>query len=707
MSADATSVIVGSFGPHTLSYQALDVAGNTSAPATAAFKVTRPLTRFEETDSHIAFSGTWTAGTSTSRSGGSWKYSNASGSAAYISFTGTGIDLISSKAPSYGIAKVTLDAQAPVTVDLYDWFFVNQQRVLSLTGLTDTAHTLKVEWTGTRNASSTGTVIGIDAIDVAGTLTQATAPVSLTRFEETDGRIAFGGTWAASASTARSGGSWKYSATSCSGAWVAFNGTRLDLIASKSPSYGIAKVVIDGGAPLYADLYASAFLHQQTVLSVPGLTAGAHTAVITWTGTRNAASTGTVIGIDAIDVAGTLTQATAPVSLTRFEETDGRIVLEGSWTAGASSSRSGGSWAYTNTATDTAWVSFTGTRIDLIASKAPSYGIARVTVDGGTPAYADLYGSSFTHKQTVFSAAGLASGPHTVKIEWTGTRNAASTGTVIGIDAIDVEGTLSQALAAHEETDTRIAAHGTWTSGASTQRSGGAWSYTTSPGAALYIKFKGTRIDLLSSKAPSYGIAKVTLDGSTTPTADLYDATFKHKQTVWSVSGLTDTVHTLVFEYVGSKNASSSGYVIGLDRVDCIGTLLQATDLSSALVRFEETSTKIAYAGTWGSGASTARSAGSWTYASAPATATVAFTGTRLDLIASKAPSYGIAKVVIDGGAPLFADLYSSGFLHQQTVLSVPGLTAGPHTAIITWTGTRNVASTGTVIGIDAVDVGQ
>jgi hypothetical protein len=39
-------------------------------------------------------------------------------------------------------------------------------------------------------------------------------------------------------------------------------------------------------------------------------------------------------------------------------------------------------------------------------------------------------------------SATLPAGVHTVKIEWTGTKNSASTGTYINTDAFDVIGTL-------------------------------------------------------------------------------------------------------------------------------------------------------------------------------------------------------------------------------------------------------------------------
>ena len=63
-------------------------------------------------------------------------------------------------------------------------------------------------------------------------------------------------------------------------------------------------------------------------------------------------------------------------------------------------------------------------------------------IDGVEAGYADYYLSGYVHKQKVFAASGLENTAHVVRIEWTGTKNAASSGTGIGIDALDVIGAL-------------------------------------------------------------------------------------------------------------------------------------------------------------------------------------------------------------------------------------------------------------------------
>ena len=171
-----TVATVSTGGPHTLDFFAADTVGNASGVSSVSFDV---LKRYEETSTVVAYKGTWAPAAHASRSSGSWYFSNVSGAAAYVNFTGTRVDLIGSKAASYGIARITVDGEAPVLVDLYAPSTAHQAKLFSATGLANTAHTMRIERTGTKNPASTGTGIGVDAIDVVGALSADTvAPVS-------------------------------------------------------------------------------------------------------------------------------------------------------------------------------------------------------------------------------------------------------------------------------------------------------------------------------------------------------------------------------------------------------------------------------------------------------------------------------------------------------------------------------------------------
>jgi hypothetical protein len=112
----------------------------------------------------------WTLGTgsTTYYSGGSYRRINKAGSVT-INFTGVSLSIIAKKAPTYGIANVSLDGKAPVPVNLYRLTTAYKQTVWSSGWLTPGNHSVAMTWTGTKSGSS-GTTIDIDAVDVRGVL---------------------------------------------------------------------------------------------------------------------------------------------------------------------------------------------------------------------------------------------------------------------------------------------------------------------------------------------------------------------------------------------------------------------------------------------------------------------------------------------------------------------------------------------------------
>ena len=101
------------------------------------------------------------------------KQASSTGASVTIAFTGTGLDWIARKGSSSGIARVTLDGTTPVTVDLYNSSTLYKQRVWSSGLLTSGAHTVKIEYTGTKRSAATSAAINIDALDALGVLTTA------------------------------------------------------------------------------------------------------------------------------------------------------------------------------------------------------------------------------------------------------------------------------------------------------------------------------------------------------------------------------------------------------------------------------------------------------------------------------------------------------------------------------------------------------
>ena len=321
-----------------------------------ARRLISPYTRVEQTSTLLAYTGAWSTGSTSSASGGSYRYSDSAGFSVTVTFNGVYLQWIAKKSSLYGQASVSVDGKAPETVDLYSASAAYKQKVWDTGLLPSGTHTVTITRTGNKNAAATAANVSVDAFDVIGTVVKAQTVPTPTRSEQTDTRLSFTGSWGTGLSSGASGGSWGYANTSGVSVTVKFTGTSIGWITVKSPNYGIAQVTLDGDAPVTVDLYSPDTKWQQKVWSATGLTDGAHTLTIAYTGTKNAAAAAAYIGVDAFDVLGTLTQAGGPPpppppppAPTRSEQTDTHLAYTGSWGTGQSSGASGGSWGYANT----------------------------------------------------------------------------------------------------------------------------------------------------------------------------------------------------------------------------------------------------------------------------------------------------------------------------------------------------------------------
>ncbi len=413
------------------------------ALAQAVRQYTPPASRYQQGDLNLNYTGKWTVGYSSSASGGSFRYANATGASVTAAFTGTSLTWLGKMGPSYGKARVTLDADEPVLVDLYAKTDTWKQTVWETGALAPGEHTVKIEWTGIKSVSGGGTTISVDALDILGTLVGAPPPEpGLVRYEQTRGEIAYAGKWTTFSASGSSAGTYAY-ADSEAGATIYFDGTQLDWIATKGVTMGKAEVSLDDAAPVLVDLYRPSVLRQQKVWSTGTLGAGAHKLVIRWTGRPSVAGGGTRVNIDALEVMGEVVQAPRS-GPTRYEQADRRIAYSGVWVPFSASGASGGNYTYADSSAS-ATICFDGTQLDWMATKGVTMGRAYVSVDGGTPVLVALYNSSVQRQRKVWSTGALTAGQHVIVISWTGSAGAAGGGTRVNIDALDVLGTLLQA----------------------------------------------------------------------------------------------------------------------------------------------------------------------------------------------------------------------------------------------------------------------
>jgi FtsP/CotA-like multicopper oxidase with cupredoxin domain len=270
-------------------------------------------------------------------------------------------------------------------------------------------------------------------------------PPTLTQFQQTSSQLvwssapsATGPVWFTFSTASASGGSYARSSTVGSYVVIPFNGTMLNVIATRGTTLSKADITVDGGPVTTVDLASTTTQYQQNVFSTGPLPAGYHWVKIARTAGD---ATGKYISLDRVDVAGTL------VAVARNQQTAAQLVWAPSaptaagpvWFTFSTASASGGSYARSSTSGSQVTIKFNGVRFDWIATKGTTLGKGDVSLDGGAFTTINLAATAVAYQQDVWSTGFIVPGVHTVVIKWDTTNTA---GKFISIDRADVWGAL-------------------------------------------------------------------------------------------------------------------------------------------------------------------------------------------------------------------------------------------------------------------------
>jgi hypothetical protein len=442
-------------------------------------------------------------------------------------------------------------------------------------GAEDTAAPYAVPWDTTTASNGSHTITAV-ARDAAGnrstsgpvTVTVANAPPPappVTRYEETDASASYSPGWRQRNPddwAAWSGGTAMESATPGARAAFTFTGTSVTWIGYRSVDSGIARVYLDGVFVADVDLFARRNESSARIFTVKGLTNSRHTLTIEVTGLKHADSQFILVLVDAFDVP-------APV-VSHLQDTDPDINYTAGWTGGDISKPWSGGFATVSTAPGAqATLPFSGTAISWMGYRGPETGIARVYLDGRFAGEVDTYAPSPRIQDTLFKATGLADAKHTLTIEATGMKNAASAGTLIVVDAFDVTmlGTRFQ------ETDPAITYSGVWTQGNLNRPwSEGSIAASNAPGAQATFTFTGTAVRWIGCRKFTTGIARVYLDGVFVTEIDTFapTPTEGYQTTILTLADLAHGSHTLTIEATGRKHPSADSAYVVVDAFDVL-----------------------------------------------------------------------------------------------------------------------------------------
>ena len=560
---------------------------------------------------------------------------------------------------------------------------------------------------------------------------------SMTRFEETDPRLVYAGSWASFPNTSASGGAYQRANTAGSSVTIYFDGTRLDWIAMKGTTTGKAEVSLDDGPATAVDLNAGSAAYRVSVWSTGTIEAGIHKVVISW---KADTVSGRYVTLDALDVVGDLADAPPTIGSVSPDaaSTAGGdpAVITGSGFVGLS-----GPAAVTFDGVDAA--SYTVNSSTLITAISPAHaaGTVRVqvttasgfTFDTGTDDFTyavpgpptiisvspatgstlggtsvTINGSGFTDVSSVtFDGASV---PYTLvsssKITTTAPAHAAGS---VPVEVTTATGSVSSSFTYSVAAPTTrmdipttttagLTVSGTWAAYKSASAYGGSYLRSSTAGAYAVITFKGTRLDWITMKGTTGAKADIYVDGSHSAAAtalDLYASPAAYQQNVFTTGTLADGYHTVK---IVRDAASASGRYLTLDAVEIAGTL-------AAPVRYEETASLFTWnPPSWTLGSTASASGGSYRYTnSAGAYVSFSFTGVGFKLIAKTTTSYGNLTVTIDGVSQTVS-LYSSVATYKKVVLTA-FLAPGTHTVKLSRAGTKSFSSTGLTIDLDAVDV--
>ncbi|HMD49744.1 MAG TPA: hypothetical protein VKG79_11625, partial [Bryobacteraceae bacterium] len=117
----------------------------------------------------------------------------------------------------------------------------------------------------------------------------------------------------------------------------------------------------------------------------------------------------------------------------------------------------------------------------------------------------------------------------------------------------------------YDDLDPHIAFEGLWSRGRFPEASNGTLTWANVPGAAARLRFQGTEVTYVYTRAFNRGLAEVFIDGQSKGTLDLYSPAIGWKTTApfRSPAG----THTFEIRVTGSKSSAATDAFVDLDEL--------------------------------------------------------------------------------------------------------------------------------------------
>ncbi|MBI5565052.1 MAG: hypothetical protein HY870_09160, partial [Chloroflexi bacterium] len=403
-------------------------------PAPDAPATTWAITRTENTNAAIVYSGTWTVISnviSIRASNGDYSWADAVNETATFTFTGPWINLGFATWWQAGQADILIDG---VNVGMVDTYSSDNDVMNFMFGnLSAGPHTVTIRVRGTRHPNSTGNTIALDYIDVwDGT------DMPAGRVEQDSPRVWRSASFSTITDTVASGGTYmRDSSTSDATAWFPFTGDSISFIGHADFRQHRLAISIDGVWRGHFNLYAAS--SEQRVISFNNLGPGPHIMQVRhYNGEFH---------VDAFETPGSGPFYTppTPIGFTRYEEYHPAFTYNGysyqqrpqGWDenlivpivsdAGLMSS---------STASNTVSLTFYGVWASIGFRQRSDAGRAEIRVDGASVGTIGLY--STTENLKTFTIGNLVTGTHTLDIVVLNQPDPPGIGRLIYFDYVDV-----------------------------------------------------------------------------------------------------------------------------------------------------------------------------------------------------------------------------------------------------------------------------
>ncbi|GIK54769.1 MAG: hypothetical protein HND44_04885 [Chloroflexi bacterium] len=505
-------------------------------PSALTPSTTWAITRTENSDTAVTYTGSWTSFNDTIPSGGSYHRSATAGHTASFNFSGTWVAVGFYTSGQSGIAEILVDGISQSTVDLYSRYA--DVRRITIDGLADTAHTITVSVTGTQNPFSNGARVGLDYFD-----TWDGTDMPNGAYEQDHVRVWRSSSWTNQNDPNANGGSYFRNGQT---AWFPFTG---DSITFQAISFGNSEKIAlytDDNFRGYYDL--TGFAVQTRTFTFDGLGAGPH--VLTVRAFRGQAT------LDLFTVPAVEPPTPPPTigSFHRYEENDAPILYNGvpfpktanTWSSEFNDVVSDHYMYSSGNPGDTISLTFNGVSVGVGLYGALQSGYAEIFIDGVSQGIIDAYRRDPATVSVYYHD--LAPGSHTLTINVLGQKNPFANNDLVQLDYIDVWDGTALPDGTFEELDERIQRSYRWSLNSHAQASGGQYLQDAITGSAnAWFPFTGDSVTfraIANNQGSQW--TKVHIDGQPFAEINLYNDTVVSR--TYSFNNLGPGLHVLQLE---------------------------------------------------------------------------------------------------------------------------------------------------------------